>query len=331
MKKWQKISLILLIPIALYFVGPKAEFAPINPDTPEITIPLSSLNAWLAAGESKISDLKPNNEAKIIWADSMPGKTKYVVVYLHGFSASEMEGDPVHRNFAKRYGCNLYLSRLEDHGRVDSNSFEKLTPDNFYESAQRALTIGRMLGDSIILMSCSTGSTLSIMLAQQYPDIHSFIMFSPNIDIKDPLSGLTIGPWGSQLTSLVLGSDYNHITYTPEAQKYWNPVYHKNGILTTKKMIVDNMKTENFKKIRQPLFMSYYYKDEEHQDNVVSVARMNDFYKEVSTPAAKKRKFVSTTADSHVIVSSIQSKDYVTVQNECFRFAEEVLGLKPKQ
>ncbi len=331
MKKWQIIPLILLIPIALYFVGPKAEFAPINPDTPEINIPLVSLSGWLVDQENRITDLKPNNEAKIIWADSMPRKTKYAVVYLHGFSASEMEGDPVHRNFAKRYGCNLYLSRLEDHGRVDSNSFEKLTPDNFYESAQRALTIGRMLGDSIILMSCSTGSTLSIMLAQQYPDIHSFIMFSPNIDIKDPLSGLTIGPWGSQLTSLVLGSDYNHITYTPEAQKYWNPVYHKNGILTTKKIIADNMKTENFKKIRQPLFIAYYYKDEEHQDNVVSVARMNDFYNEVSTPAAKKRKFVSTTADSHVIVSSIQSKDYVTVQNECFRFAEEVLGLKPEQ
>ncbi|MBK8110014.1 MAG: hypothetical protein IPK46_06565 [Saprospiraceae bacterium] len=55
------------------------------------------------------------------------------------------------------------------------------------------------------------------------------------------MSALTIGPWGSQLTSLVLGSDYNHITYTAEAQKYWNPVYHKNGIFTTKKMIVDHM------------------------------------------------------------------------------------------
>ena len=331
MKLTAKIALILLIPIALYFVGPKPDFAPVDPSTPTLQCELSDLDSLVAADNAKIIDLKPGNESKIVWADTVKRKTKFAVVYLHGFSASEMEGDPVHRNFAKKYGCNLYLSRLEDHGRQDSNSFVKLTPDNFYESAQRALSIGQMLGDSIILMSCSTGSTLSIMLAQQYPFIHSFIMFSPNIDIKDPLSGLTIGPWGSELTSLVLGSDYNHISYTPEAQKYWNPVYHKNGILTTKKIIVDNMTTQNFKSINQPLFIAYYFRDQDHQDQVVSVARMNDFFDQVSTAGQKKRKYVSTTADSHVVASSIQSKDVAGVQAACFRFADEVLHLKSIQ
>jgi esterase/lipase len=322
MKLTAKIALILLIPIAIYFVGPKPDFMPVDPATPALQLALSDLDSLVAADNAKIIDLKPGNESKIVWADSLKRKTKFAVVYLHGFSASEMEGNPVHRNFAKRYGCNLYLSRLEDHGRLDSNSFNKLTPDNFYESAQRALSIGQLLGDSIILMSCSTGSTLSIMLAQQYPFIHSFIMFSPNIDIKDPLSGLTIGPWGSELTSLVLGSDYNHISYSPEAQKYWNPVYHKNGILTT------NMTPQNFQKIHQPLFIAYYFRDEDHQDQVVSVSRMNDFFDQVSTAGNKKRKYVSTTADSHVVASSIQSKDVAGVQAACFQFADEVLQLK---
>ena len=325
----KKILLFLLIPTGLYVVGPRADFAPIDLATPPVQLDLNKLDSVISREEAAISDLKPNNEAKIIWADTVPGKTKFVVVYLHGFSASEMEGDPIHRNFAARYGCNLYLSRLEDHGRVDSNSFQNLTPDNFYESAHKALNRGKLLGDSIILMSCSTGSTLSIMLAQQYPEIHSFIMFSPNIDIKDPLSGLTIGPWGSQLTSLVLGGDYNHIKYTAEAAKYWNPVYHKNGILTTKKIISDYMTEEHFKKINQPLFLSYYFKDEDHQDDVVSVPRMLDFYHQVATPAHKKRKYASTTAQSHVIASSIQSKDIEGVQRHCFSFAEQVLGLRP--
>jgi pimeloyl-ACP methyl ester carboxylesterase len=329
MVTYKKVLILVLTPVVIYFIGPKVGFQAIDPKSPSIDMPLTELDKWIAAKESSVSDLKPNNEAKIIWNDTIPRKTKFAVVYLHGFSASWMEGDPVNRNFAKRYGCNLYLSRLEDHGRRDSNSFLTLTPDNFYESAQQALNIGKLLGDSIILMSCSTGSTLSIMLAAQYPEIHSFIMLSPNIDIKDPMSALTIGPWGSQLTSLVLGSDYNHITYTPEAQKYWNPVYHKNGIFTTKKLIVDHMNKSSFAKIRQPLFMSYYFKDEDHQDNVVSVPRMLDFYEQVSTPASRKRKYVSTKADSHVIASGIQSKDWEGVQQACYNFAEEVLKLSP--
>ncbi|MBL0080973.1 MAG: alpha/beta hydrolase [Saprospiraceae bacterium] len=329
MVTYKKVILLLLTPIVIYFIGPKVGFQPIDPKSPPVNMALTELDAWIAAKESSVSDLKPNNEAKIIWNDSVPRKTKFAVVYLHGFSASWMEGDPVNRNFAKRYGCNLYLSRLEDHGRRDSNSFNTLTSDNFCESAQQALNIGRLLGDSIILMSCSTGSTLSIMLASQYPEIHSFIMLSPNIDIKDPMSALTIGPWGSQLTSLVLGSDYNHITYTAEAQKYWNPVYHKNGIFTTKKIIADHMTEKSFAAIRQPLFMSYYYKDEDHQDDVVSVPRMLDFYEQVATPASKKRKYVSTTANSHVIASGIQSKDWEGVQQACYDFAEQVLKLSP--
>ena len=41
--------------------------------------------------------VKPENEARIIWQnDSLKNKTEYAVVYLHGFSASQEEGDPVH-------------------------------------------------------------------------------------------------------------------------------------------------------------------------------------------------------------------------------------------
>ena len=41
--------------------------------------------------------------------DSLKEKTEYAVVYLHGFSASQEEGDPVHYDFAKKFGCNLFL------------------------------------------------------------------------------------------------------------------------------------------------------------------------------------------------------------------------------
>ena len=44
--------------------------------------------------------LKPDNEARIVWADSSRQKTAYAIVYLHGFSASLGEGDPTDTDIA---------------------------------------------------------------------------------------------------------------------------------------------------------------------------------------------------------------------------------------
>lgn len=326
------VLVLLLLLVILYFIGPKPEFSPINYATSQLQYNLLQLDSVVKSEEHNINGLKPNNEARIIWADSVPKKTEYSVVYLHGFSASQMEGHPVHINFAKRYGCNIYLSRLAGHGVQDSNAFKTLTPDDFFESAQKALSIGKLLGNKVNVMSCSTGSTLAIMLAETNPEIHSFIMYSPNIDIKDPMSYLSDENWGPQLTELVLGSEYNHIkTYSDEAKKYWNEKYHINGIVALKRVIKDYMNDEHFKKINQPLFMGYYYKDEEHQDQVVSVPRMLEFYNAISTPLEKKRKVNFTDSKGHVFSSIIMNPNVANVEAETYKFAEEVLGLKKKE
>lgn len=324
-------ALVLLISVAcvVYFVGPKPEFKPVDYTPPKVEQDLSQLDSLVAADEAKVADLRPNNEARIIWASDKKEKTPISVVYLHGFSASQMEGNPVHKDFAKRYGCNLYLSRLAEHGRIDTNAFQNLTPDNFFESAQKALEIGRKLGDKVILMSCSTGSTLSIMLAKENPDIYAYIMLSPNIDIKDPTSTLVTEQWGPQITSLVLGGDYNRIQYTPEAQKYWDKVYHINGIVVTKRLIKDYMNPQSFANIKAPLFMGYYYKNGEEQDNVVSVPRMLEFFDQIGTPADKKRKVAYTEITRHVICSDVMTDKTRLVSDDINKFAEEVIGLKP--
>jgi esterase/lipase len=323
---WTLFGLFCLAAIT-YYLGPKPKFKPMR--TEDVVIPnkVNALDSLVAAHEAMYK-IRPNNEARIIWANKNKKKTEYSVVYLHGLSASHMEGDPVHREFAARYGYNLFLTRLVGHG-IDSNAFIGMTPDSLYDSAVEAIEIGKKLGNKVILMSCSTGSTLSIMLAKKYPEIHSFIMYSPNIDIKDPMSYLITEQWGSELTTLVWGSDYNHIEYSPEAAKYWYASYHKDGAIATKRMIKDNMITENFKLITQPLFMGYYNKSDEEQDNVVSIPRMLEFYDEISTPDSLKRKVNFVNADGHVICSSLSNKDVETVKVETYKFAEEVLGLKP--
>ena len=43
------------------------------------------------------------------------------VVYLHGFSASQEEGDPVHYDFAQKFGCNLFLAALKIMASIPQN------------------------------------------------------------------------------------------------------------------------------------------------------------------------------------------------------------------
>ncbi len=330
MKVIKVLFIVMLGLVIVGAMGPKVTYKPALLLDTDINVAINDVEDYVKSKESKIENLKPGNEAKIIWAnDSLKVKTPFSVVYLHGFSASHEEGAPIHTEFAKRYGFNLYLSRLEDHGRQDDDTFKNLTPDNFIQSAEDAIDIGKILGEKVIVISCSTGGTLAAILAAAGEDIHSMIMYSPNIDIYDPNSELLLYPWGKQLSSLVLGGEYNRISYTPEQRKYWNEVYHTNGLFALKTIIKDYMNEATFKKISIPIFMGYYYKDDENQDKVVSVPRMLEFYNQISTSKNKKYKVAFPNAGHHVISSYLMNKEVQEVANETYRWAESVLGLKP--
>src|SRR4051794_3951684 len=113
-KKWW--ILIPLLLIIIYLMGPRPSSPRYDPALPTVPSDPASLTKYILNNESR-HRIKPDNEARIIWAnDSLKQKTKYAIVYLHGFSASQGEGEPVHRTIAKKFGCNLYLSRLAEHG-----------------------------------------------------------------------------------------------------------------------------------------------------------------------------------------------------------------------
>ena len=331
MKYLKYLGLALIALLILYLLGPKVHYLPIDYATPAIRVGLEELDSLVASEESTVTNLKPGNEEQIIWADTIKKKTPYSLIYMHGFSASHEEGAPIHQEFAKRYGMNLLLTRLADHGRADDNTFKGLTPDTFFESAQHALEIGKLLGDSIIIMSCSTGGTLSIMLDPTCDLISGYIMYSPNIDIKDPTTDLLIKPWGKQIMDLVMHGEYNHITYTEQARKFWNPTYHTDGILALKTMLEENMTNEKFQAFTRPFFLGYYYKDKDNQDDVVSIDDMMRFYEMAGTREPLKRKVCFPNAGAHVISSYVFSKELDNVKSQTYKFAEEILHLKPVQ
>lgn len=321
------VSVLFIILVIVYLLGPTVKFD--NIEQPHsshwLSAPLSDLDSLIAVKESKILNLKPDNEARIIWNDSVGVRTGISVVYLHGFSASQEEGDPLHTEVANRYGANLYLARLQDHGRADSMSFDNTTPQEMIDSANEAIDIGTKLGDTLIVISCSTGGTLSAYLASIRDDIHALVMYSPNIDLYDQKSQLLLRPWGKQIAEKVFGGNYVTISYDDNAIKYWNDAYHINGTFMVRDLLDQTMTKEVFEKIEIPVFLGYYFKDEEHSDHVVSVPDMIDFYNAISTPGHLKQKVAYPDAERHVISSWIFSKSIDQVTNDTYRFLDGII------
>ena len=174
--KW--FGIIILSLVIIYLIGPRPSSPKINPDLPVITSDLLLLEQDIKNSEANVKDIKPDNYARIIWSNpEKKEKTTYSVVYLHGFSASYAEGAPINLDFAKRYGCNLYLSRLEEHGISNTHVFENLTPEALLLSAKRALAIGKKLGDKVILICTSTGGTLGLYLAAHHSEVDALILY----------------------------------------------------------------------------------------------------------------------------------------------------------
>ncbi len=326
--KW--LGIILLLLIVVYFLGPRPSTPKYTNELPAIPSDSPGLEKYVAANEAA-HKLKPDNEARILWAnDSLKEKTDYAVVYLHGFSASQEEGDPVHYEFAQKFGCNLYLSRLDAHGIDTTEPLGNFTAAGAWNSAKQAYAIGKQLGKKVILMATSTGGTLALKLAAEYPEIAGLVLLSPNIAINDANAWLLNNHWGLQIAHLVTGKHRTVADTTALYAQYWNNRYLTTSLVQLEELLETTMKESTFRKVTQPTLLLYYYKDEEHQDKVVKVSAMKRMFDQLGTPAALKRQVALPNTGDHVIGSYVKSKDLQSVEDECERFATEVLKLTQK-
>lgn len=328
-KRFILITFPILLLLGVYFLGPEPATPTFDPALPGVPTEPDQLESYINTKEAQ-HKVKPDNEARIVWFDSTRSKTEYSVIYLHGFSASQEEGDPIHSDFAKRYGCNLYLARLADHGIDTTEQLLYFTPDRLWESTKEALVIGKAIGDKVIVMSTSTWGTVALMLAAQYhDDVFALINMSPNIAINNPTAFLLNDPWGLQIARMVIGGDYQVIDYPPARQQYWNGKYRLESLTQLEELIEVKMNKETFQRVRQPSLTLYYYQDEEHQDPTVKVSAMLTMNEQLGTDSSKKRAVTIPGAGAHVIGSHLVSKDLEAVANEANKFAEEVLRLQP--
>ncbi|MCW0483561.1 alpha/beta hydrolase [Gaoshiqia sediminis] len=332
MKKELRILLVVFLFLQfVYWAGPKPSKPTFDHSLPEIEVALEDIDRFIATREAELP-VKPNNESRIFWNDDhLKSKTAFCLLYLHGFSASGFEGQPTHINVAKHFAANAYIPRLAAHGLEGTEPLLNMTPDTLYKSAKEALQIARLLGEKVIIMSTSTGGTLSLKLAADFPElVDGLMLLSPNIAINNPAAFLLSKPWGLQIARRVYDGKYRYVNENPDDVEcqYWNCHYRLEATVYLQQLIEKTMTKRLFNRVETPTFLAYYYQDNNHQDHVVRVDAMLKMFEQLGTPDSLKRK-QAFDAGTHVIGCELYSKCQPQVEQTCIRFAETVLRLKP--
>lgn len=319
------IVIFIAILIIVYFAGPKISKPNFADTLPEIPAHIITLESWIEEKESNYKDIKANNQAQIIWYDEKLNPTEYSVVYLHGFGASHQEGYPVHQSLADSLKANLFLARQKGHGLSSKNAFKGLTAESYMMSAMEALAIGQELGEKVILVGTSTGGAQAIWLAAQFPElVEALVLYSPYIALKNPSNEkLVLGPWGATAMKWVMGGEINQEVRPDSVAAFWSEYYHLDAYFSLFSMIHESMKAEIYEKVECPVFMAYYYKDEENQDQVVSVPAMKDMFEQL--PTEHKKAIAFPNSGNHVIASDLRSKDWIGVRDSSWIFLKSVL------
>lgn len=305
-----------LFAIIAYALGPSVDFEYQQVSLPKVPDSLRDVEAYVASREAKTAYIKPDNEARIIWADSIPTKTTYCLLYLPGYSGTFYEAEPLHKTIATENGWNLYLPRMQSHGVQPQEPFLDISAENYIQSAREALAVASQLADSVIIMSTSTGGTLSLILtAEGYTQIAGLIMYSPNVAIYSGAAKLLDKPWGLQIARMVYGSKYHEWKVEEQFVKdYWTTKYRLEGLVQLQALLTETMTDETFEKVSVPVFIGYYYKDENNQDNTVSVAAMKHMYNTINTPKTLKEQHAFADANAHVIANQKISGAYSEVK-----------------
>ena len=331
MKKFLRaLFLVILMILIVYLVGPEEPKPNLNLDLPSLTGDLSTLQSVILKRE-EVLNVKTDNESRFVWMnDTLKERTDWALLYLHGFSASWYEGYPVNVEFARQFRCNAYFPRLAAHGIDTTEALIDMTPDALWESAKEALLIARKIGRRVVVMGTSTGGTLALKLAAEYPEyVDALILYSPNVRINNPAAFLLSKPWGLQIARMVYKSNYRITNEDFDSKEclYWYCKYRLEAVVYLQQLVEKTMKKEVFGRITCPVFLGYYYKDNENQDQVVRVDAALKMFKQLGTPDDLKTEMAFPDAGDHIIASELFSKSVDDVREATFQFANDILKM----
>jgi len=220
------IGSIFALLLVVFFFGPRPDLdQTLSFDAERLG---DDIDAYLADSEQSHTDLRDGASKELVWANPLTrSKTDYCIVYLHGFSASKQETAPLSQNLASELGANLFLTRLAGHGRSGPAMSEPRMAD-WLDDVAEAIAIGERIGERLILVSASTGGTLSTWAAAQpqfAEKIDGMIMVSPNYAIRGASTGLMNMPWAETLLPMIMGAERSFEPINERQAQAWTSSY----------------------------------------------------------------------------------------------------------
>jgi hypothetical protein len=165
-----------------------------------------------------------------------------------------------------------------------------------------------------------------LFLCSRHPEVAGLATWSPAVELFAPEAKLLTGPWGRQIAGWIRGSDHNDWPFKKPIQaRYWTNHQCWDGIIQFNQFLNHAMVPTTFQAIKCPVFVGYYYENEEQQDKLVSVAAMKRMLSQLGTPPEQRKEVNFPNAKDHVIGSQIVSQDWQGVERETAQFLSTIV------
>ena len=222
-------------------------------------IDIKDIDSLLDSQEKILRGLRPGTEKKVLWAQGKGLKSITSIVFIHGFSASRVEIDPVVDLIAAELSANVYFTRLRGHGQ-DGKALGEATYEQLLDDTIEAIKIGKSIGDEVVLIGCSTGCSLIHIAMSQDQNIKAAIYISPNFGPK-PIKGQALRiPGAKFLVPLVFGQEHSFVAKNDEYATCWTTKYPTKALFTIKTTVLAAHQVDH-RAIKVPIMM--WFSDED--------------------------------------------------------------------
>mgnify|MGYP001411968915 CR=1 FL=1 len=140
-----------------------------------------NIDDYLEQKESEVSDIYPYAEKTVFWNNSNKNKTKYSIVFIHGFTTTGYQSKEFLNKLSAELNANLFVTRLSGHG-VPYEGTKQMQIDKIMYDVVEAIIIGERIGENVILIGHSLGGALSMLAANDEllsKKIDTLVLFAP--------------------------------------------------------------------------------------------------------------------------------------------------------
>ena len=148
---------------------------------PNVSDVPEDIDGYLKQKESEVSDIYPYAEKTVFWNNSKKNKTKYSIVFIHGFTTTGYQSKEFLNKLSAALNANLFMTRLSGHG-VPYEGTKQMQIDKIMYDVAEAIIIGERIGENVILIGHSLGGALSMLAADDEllsKKIDTLVLFAP--------------------------------------------------------------------------------------------------------------------------------------------------------